>query len=206
MGKFTHKFITRFLFKKPFYGKSLVHGNRVNFLSFLLEKVLYEKIDGDVIECGVYRGGTLIELAKKLRIINSDKIFYALDTFEGHPYTDEGTEHIKDHFSDTDIIKVRNVIEKHQLNNVKLLKGKFIDTFPSLTKKKFCFAHLDCDLYQSYKECLEFLLPRMEKNGIIWFDDYNSPSALKANIAIEELIDKKDLIVLPKKQAYYVKQ
>ena len=44
--------------------------------------------------------------------------------------------------------------------------------------------HLDCDLYKSYKESLEFMYPKVVQNGIIVFDEYldqkNFPGAIKA--------------------------
>lgn len=205
MGQLTHKLITRFLFKKPFYGKSLTHENRLKFMSSLAEKVIYENVEGDLIECGVYRGGSLLELGIKLKHLNSNKTLYGIDTFEGHPYSDEGTIHIKGLFNDTNYKKVESIINKLKLKNIKLIKGRFIDVFPLLKHKKFCFVHLDCDLYLSTKECLEFLFPRLSKGGIMYFDDYNSKSALKVNKIIEEFIDRKELVILHKKQAYYVK-
>lgn len=39
--------------------------------------------------------------------------------------------------------------------------------------KKFCFVHLDVDLYKSTKDCLEFFYPRMVRGGIILTHDYN---------------------------------
>jgi hypothetical protein len=185
---------------------SLVPNTRLELLSFLLEKSVSEKIKGDIIECGVYRGGSLIVLGKKLKKLESDKILYGLDTFEGHPYTDKDTPHIKGNLGDTSYNDVYEIIKKLQLENVKLLKGRFIDTFPSLKNKRFCFAHVDCNLYQSSRECLEFLLPRMTKKGIIFFEDYNSSKFPGANKAVEEFIKKEDLIVLPDKQAYYIKK
>lgn len=203
IGKLTHKLITRFLFKKPFYGKSLISDDGLKFVTCMLEKLIYENVKGDVIECGVYRGGSLVEFGNKLKALNSDKTLFGLDTFEGHPYTDEGTKHVKGHLSDTSYEKVKYVIDSLGLNNVTLIKGKFSDTFPSLKDKRFCFAFVDCNLYQSVKECLHFLMPRMNKGGIIFIDDYYSESPLPANKAVEEFIDKKDLVILPKQQAYY---
>ena len=194
--------IGKTLFKKAFYGKSMINTKRVVFLGSLLQHVIYQKIKGDIIECGVWRGGSLKAMEHAVIDAHSTKHIYGLDTFEGHPYTDEGTAHIKGHLSDTDYEKVSHQFP--QPTPVKLKKGLFADTFPSLKKKTFCFAHLDCDLYQSYKECIEFIYPRMETGGIIYFDDYNSPSAKRSNKAIHEYFKKNELVILPNKQAYYI--
>ena len=197
------KYTTRFLFRKPFFGKSLIPEDRLRYLAFLLEKTVYEQVRGNVIECGVYRGGSLVELGLTLKRLNCGKVCYGIDTFEGHPYTDEGTIHVQGHLKDTSYARVKDVLQHLRLDNVKLLKGRFSEIFPSLQQETFCFAHLDCDLYRSYKECLSFLYPRMSRGGILFFDDYNSSNAPKCNKAIEGFIRKKDLIILPKKQAYY---
>ena len=198
------KQLSSLLFKKPFYGKSLSSNERLDLMCTFVEKTM--NIEGDLIECGVYRGGSLIKIAQKLKESKSEKILYGLDTFEGHPYSDLGTKHIKGYFRDTSYRKIKVLLALKGLNNVTLIKGKFIDTFSSLENKTFCFANVDCDLYESTKQCLEFLMLRMPKDSILWFDDYNSKDAFKANEAIEEFINKNDLIILPKKQAYYIKR
>ena len=55
----------------------------MKFTLTLLEKCV-TTLEGDVIECGVYKGGTSFQIAKKLKSLNSKKYLYALDTFEGH--------------------------------------------------------------------------------------------------------------------------
>ena len=205
MGQFTHKYITRFIFKKPFICKSLISEDKLKFMEFMLQKVVYGKVEGDVIECGVYRGGSLFRFAKKLKDIHSDKVLFGLDTFEGHPYSSkaEGTLHKKGFYKDTSKDKINIYMRKRGLGNFQLLKGKFKDMLPLLSKKKFCFAHLDCSLYESYRECIKFLLPRLSKGGVMMFDDYNSHIETGTNKAIDEVFLNKGLVVCPLKQAYF---
>lgn len=194
--------ISKLLFKKPFYGKSLMSNKSLDDMISLLAKCV--NIEGDIIECGVYRGGSLIEISKKLKQLKSNKIIYGLDTFEGHPYTDKGTAHIKGLFSDASYIKLHFLIKLLKLDNIILLKGLFVNSFVKLKNKKFCFVHLDCDLYKSYKECFKFILPRLAKNAIVVCDDYNSNDALMANIAIEESVGKENIVPLGCKGCYYI--
>jgi len=86
------------------------------------------------------------------------------------------------------------------------LKGRFDQIFPSLKDRKFCFAHIDADLYVSIKQCIEFLKDRMVKSGIILFDDYNSSVCGGANKAIEEMLGKSSIVVLPEKGCYWIKK
>lgn len=197
------KKLSSIIFKKPFHGKSLVNQTRLDFMKCLVANCL--KLDGSLIELGVYRGGSLFEIASVLKLYNSTRTLFAVDTFTGHPYTDNRTTHIKGRFSDVNLNRIKYLIKKKKYNkNIELLKGTFKDILPKISNYRFCFAHVDCDLYQSYVECLEFLMPRMNKGSIIWLDDYNSKSATLANKAIHKFIPKNKLIILPKKQAYYI--
>jgi hypothetical protein len=188
--------------------KSAVGEHRLQFMEFLLQKVCYENIEGDCIECGVYRGGSLYRLAKKLKELKSGKIIYGLDTFEGHPYSSDAkdTKHVEGFYGDNDFLKLRQLFNRKRLENVQLLKGEFTESFQFLENKKFSFIFLDCSLYRSYKDCINFLRPRMSKGAIMIFDDYNSHIETGTNKAIDEEFNKEELVILPVKQAYYIKQ
>ncbi len=53
---------------------------------------------------------------------------------------------------------------------------------------RFSVAHIDCDLYESVLEAVEFVYPRMTKGGFIIFDDYNSPTCLGAKHAVDSFL------------------
>ena len=57
--------------------------------------------------------------------------------------------------------------------------------------EKFCFASLDCDIYESYKECLEFFYPRLVPGGVVLFDEYNDPPWPGCNKAVDEFLADK---------------
>jgi len=100
-------------------------------------------------------------------------------------------------FKDNSLQIVQNKLKLAKVSNqVKLEKGFFNDTLPSYSSNKFCFVHIDCDLYEPYKVCLEFFYSRVSKNGIILFDEYNDPVYKKCNTAIDEfLIDKSEKLL-----------
>jgi len=154
----------------------------------LLEKCIKEGLDGDVIECGVYKGGSSFQIAKKLKSLGSNKTLFALDTFEGHPYDDaedmpkelvsqvykkKEPKKGKGFLNDVDLNEIKNHFAKENLDNTIFLKGLFEDSFKKISDKKFCFAHIDADFYLSVKQCIEFLKKRLVPNGIIVFDDYD---------------------------------
>ena len=185
----------------------------MKFTLTLLEKCV-TTLEGDVIECGVYKGGTSLQIAKKLKSLNSKKYLYALDTFEGHPYDDfhdmpeklkkeafgdEEPIKFKGSLNNVDIKQIRKLFLKNNLDNTIFLKGLFEKTFLEISDKKFCFAHVDADSYVSVKQCIEFLKDRMCSKGIILFDDYNYHDYKGCNKAVDELLGKSNLCIIKEK-------
>jgi hypothetical protein len=74
---------------------------------------------------------------------------------------------------------------------VELVPGYFADTLTTTADRRFAFAHLDCDLYSSYRECLEFFHPRLEPGAIVVFDEYNDPPWPGCNRAVDEFLADK---------------
>jgi len=100
--------------------------------------------------------------------------------------------------------EVQKNIDKHNLDNVKLVKGLVEDVLPSFSTKKFSFAMVDIDSYIATKQCLDFFKPRMSKGGIIFLDDYNNPSWAGAKKAADEVLGKDKIIPLEFEQAYFI--
>jgi O-methyltransferase len=195
---------------------SMIPKERIAFMLTLLEKCV-NSIEGDVIECGVYKGGSLKAIAKKMKLLKSNKKIYGLDTFEGFKFDDNDFKF--DEFEkcypdgkapkvkgthQVDFNKLKN--EFKGLDNVIFFKGLFEESFPKLENKKFCFAHVDADLYISIKQSIQFLKNKMNVGGIIYFDDYNSEHWPAATKAINEELGKESLIKLEKYQAYWIKK
>jgi hypothetical protein len=74
---------------------------------------------------------------------------------------------------------------------VTLVPGYFRDSLVACSSNRFSFVHLDCDTYDSYKECLSFFYPRLNRGGIILFDEYNDPAWPGCNLAIDEYLADK---------------
>ena len=142
------------------------------------------EFEGGIIECGVYRGATLLGVAHRLALrgIHGIKMI-GCDSFEGFPEPStedslgDGAFHetaLKGVFSDTSYDGLRFRIEGlGYSNDIQLLRGFFEHTLPQLSNQTFSIAHIDCDLYQSYVTSLECLYPRMVKGGYMIFDEYD---------------------------------
>jgi len=141
-----------------------------------------ELIVGDVAEAGVWAGGCSYLLASTMRT----KEIHLLDSWEGLPRLDNvdiscyGAEFMPPGWGRCN--PPYGYMKKFG-DRIKFHKGWFHDTLNGISDKKFCLVHIDCDRYASVKECAEFFYPRMEKGGIIIFDDYTfigTPGAIKA--------------------------
>lgn len=123
-----------------------------------------------IAEVGVYKGGSLIQLAK-----NRDNVLvYGFDTFKGMP-----TEfYAKDEFHRPgEFFVTLNQVKETTATypNIRLVQGVFPESVKgddSLDKKQFSFVHLDMDHWRGTEEAFKWFSPRMVKGGIIMFDDY----------------------------------
>lgn len=169
------------------YGESVIPQNRLNFLSEICKETLI-KNPGNVCEVGVYKGGTLIELAKVVKEVCPQFKVFGIDTFYGHPYSDGHPVHPKGKYSDVDINELKEFIKNIELDNfIELFEGRVEDIWEQLNLENISFAHIDCDLYTPIKYCAEIMPEKMNNSSIIYFDDYGHKHCPGATKAVEEI-------------------
>lgn len=195
-------------------------GNNINLIcEKLLE--LKDK-PGSYVECGVYQGNTLFTVAEHLKIIEDERDIYGFDTFEGFPDVKinkldhpsmfrklfEKGEITEDHylkarewtnnFEDLnhltqdyfcDVSKVFDIADKYE--NIKLIKGPFVESLKKINNP-IAVLFLDCDLYDSYMNCLSELYTLIIPGGYIIFDEYYSHKYPGARIAVNEFFKDKE--------------
>lgn len=174
-------------------------------------RILLEHLDrtaslpSSIAECGVYRGGTLAAMALYLKQARSCRRIYGFDSFEGFGpvvnrdielYGEDRNRWMRsDAFSDTSLEIVQHKLRRLGLKNAHLIKGYFAESLRTLPSVTFSFVHLDCDLSESYRVCLEHFFPRLDHGGIIAFDEYNDPSWPGCTQAVDEfLADKEEVL------------
>ncbi len=155
-----------------------------------------KKSKGDVIEIGVYMGGTALMLGKSL----PEKHLYLFDTFAGLPEDKIEQYELSDDLHggrfNYGVDKVVNFLNKNGLSNFTCYAGTFPDSLSlcdNMNDKTFSIAHIDCDLYKSTYDSLSYIYPRLEIGGIIIVDDYKFPKCPGVEKSINEYFkDKKD--------------
>jgi O-methyltransferase len=129
---------------------------------------------GDLIEIGVWRGGTGAIIARQAKRCALNATVHLCDTFTGvvkagsNDSSYKGGEH-----SDTSADAVERLLQRLTVNNVRLHEGVFPDqTGRELENLTFRFCHVDVDVYQSAQDILAWIWGRMVPGGILVYDDY----------------------------------
>ena len=137
--------------------------------------------DGDVVEAGVYQGRSAALLRREL----PGRELFLLDTFAGMPplVRPDLDEHRAGDFADTSVELVRSRVGTERVH---YLVGRFSERLPEITDRRFAFAHIDCDLYESVRECVAFFGARMNHGGIMLLDDYGFQGCNGAKVATDE--------------------
>jgi len=124
------------------------------------------RLEGDFIECGVFRGGTALLLARTLYSSQSGKL-WLLYSFEGlsDAFLEKGDHYRRGDFSDTSEEAVSQLLAPF-LDSVKLRKGWIPHSFIGLEDLRFSFTHVDVDLYDPALACCEFIIRDLSKEGL----------------------------------------
>ena len=168
------------------------------YLTLLRETLALE---GDILECGVFRGRSLLRMATVARDLCPEKRVIGLDSFDGFPSDtitadDLGPgrtlEKVRGRFKGASRTPLRLMRAAADMKlNIELMPGFFDKTLPALAGRKFCFVHLDCDIYESYKTCLDALYEQVVPGGVILFDEYACPVWPGATRAVDEFFANK---------------
>jgi len=174
----------------PLYAETMVGYIRLENIRYCLEDIIKNKIPGDLIETGVWRGGSVIFMKAILKANNiNDRIVWVADSFEGLPKpdaekypADKGDQHYL--WDELKISKetVQTNFNKYGLldNNVKFLKGWFKDTLPIAPIKHLALLRIDGDIYESTMDALKNLYPKLSSGGYVIIDDFLNDSCVKA--------------------------
>lgn len=181
---------------------TLVSRDRCEALFILAEKA--NKLDGDIAEIGVYKGGT----AKLLSLACPNKTVHLFDTFQGMPPKDDPSidVHKEGDFNDTSLDIVQSALS--DCDNTRFYQGMFPETIDNTVSEKFSLVHSDVDLYQCNVDVLEYFYPKMVKGGIIVFDDYEWEGCPGIKKSLEEFLSDKPekITVSAQYQCYFIKK
>lgn len=164
---------------------------------------LAKDVPGDTAECGVLAGSSSYLICRAF----TDRTHFMFDSFEGlsHPGADDG-DRWRDRDLACDLETAKTKLK--DCPNVSFHKGWIPERFQDVESRKFCFVHIDLQLYQPTRDSLEFFYPRMRPGGIILLDDYGFTTCPGPKRAIDEFLTGKpeQLISLSCGSAFLIRQ
>jgi hypothetical protein len=174
---------------------SMTGHERMYLLSQAILNAKEKRLDGDFVECGVWRGGNILLYKLLNDFYDLNKTIYVYDTFEGmtepedvdkdfygnsakkYLLTNLKSENLENShcFSTIDNVK-KNILEHTNLKKINFIIGPVEKTLliKKNLPKKISVLRLDTDWYSSTKIELEVLYPRLVKGGVLIIDDYGT--------------------------------
>jgi O-methyltransferase len=172
----------------PAEAETMIGMQRLTSLQHCVETVLTDDVPGDLIECGVWRGGACILMRAVLAAYGDEtRSVWLADSFQGVPRSDpenyQADKGIRAEFAagilGVSEAEVRANFERYGLldDQVRFLPGWFKDTLHDAPIERIAVLRLDGDLYESTIQALDALYPRLSPGGFCVIDDYLSVKA-----------------------------
>jgi O-methyltransferase len=196
---------------KPY---TMTSPERINALIDAVRYVVANRIDGAMVECGVWKGGSSMAMMLTLNeLMDANRDLYLYDTFSGMSAPSDadvsiGGRRAHEKFYSTKISvdasawclspldEVReNVFSTgYPKDKIHVITGKVEDTIPRNVPEKVALLRLDTDWYESTKHELTHLFPLLQPNGVLIIDDYGHWEG--ARRAVDEYISEQNICIL----------
>lgn len=158
---------------------TMVDVPRLRTLIGLADRIAQERVQGALVECGCWRGGTLALLDWSLRRAGSTRPVFAIDSFEGlpPPGPHDGEEAHGTFVpgwcrgTPADLERAARALGG-SASNWTVVRGWFHDTLPALEPGPIALLHIDADWFESVDVCLRRLHRHVSPGGFIVVDDY----------------------------------
>lgn len=201
---FDHATMALFRDVEPYTMTSM---ERVFALRRSVEYIVRHDVPGAFVECGVWKGGSAMAMAKTLiEVGNPDRMLYLFDTFEGMPqptaddrnYRGEAAEELltRRHrgqawvqaYSPLEDVKTALASTGYTSEKMVFVRGRVEDTIPANAPEAIALLRLDTDWYESTYHELKHLYPRLSVGGVLIIDDYGHWKGAKK--AVDQFIEE----------------
>jgi len=149
--------------------------------------VAQAEIPGDIVECGVWKGGSAMVFALTLLRYDRSRTIWLYDTFAGMTEPTEldytatkDARHLwrlqqrngYNEWARASLDDVQRNLEGTGYPHLKFIEGKVEDTIPGEIAESIAVLRLDTDWYESTRHELQHLYPRLAHGGVLLIDDY----------------------------------
>jgi O-methyltransferase len=173
-----------------------------------VQYVINNDIFGDIVECGVWKGGSMMAVALTLQALEARRHLHLFDTFEGMTAPTTVDRNIEGELAATTMVARQGIWARSPIEEVKdamrstgyderlinYVKGPVEDTLPRHAPSSIALLRLDTDWYESTKHELCHLFPRLNAGGVLIIDDYGHWEG--ARKAVDEYIAENRLPLL----------
>jgi hypothetical protein len=193
---------------------TMTSPERILALCNAVQYLVRNNIDGDFVECGVWRGGSMAAVAKTLMQDHAtERRLWMYDTFEGmSPPTEmdvdflgQTAQHLMDVQDSADAssvwccspleqVKLTMSQTGYPLEQVHFVEGKVEQTLQLHAPDRIALLRLDTDWYESTRCELEHLFPRLFPGGVLIIDDYGHWDGCRR--AVDEYFEKNQIPML----------
>ena len=153
--------------------------------------VLRRKVSGDVVELGCYVGTTSLFLQRMILDDDTGRVLHVYDSFEGLPAktlpdaSPAGQQFVKGELKTAKSIFVRHF--KHAGLPLPVIHKSWFDELSDADMPgRIAFAFLDGDFYESIKDSLRLVWPRLADGAMVVIDDYQSEALPGTKRAVDE--------------------
>ena len=199
---------------------TMVSNQHLRYLQAIIKEVNDADISGDIVECGVWKGGCSMWMMLCQKEYNMHRNFYLYDTFDGMTFPDNDKDDKKaveiynnitqgvyerDYdkwhkenkwaFAPIDLVKKNIELTLYDESKINYVVGDVCTTLDTTVPLEISILRLDTDWYSSTKKELDILFPLVVKNGYIIIDDYYAWKG--SRIATDEFLEvNKDKVTI----------
>jgi O-methyltransferase len=192
---------------------TMTSPERVAALCAAVRYISRHEVPGDLVECGVWRGGSMLAAARTLLEQGDyERTLWLYDTFAGMSEPTEVDRRDNDGTSAADLLashdrttdlwaispldEVKRVMAQcaYPVDRIRYVQGNVEDTIPAEAPQRIAVLRLDTDWYESTHHELVHLLPRVSPGGVLIVDDYGFWQG--ARRAVDEYLDATNIRLL----------
>ncbi|OGS01072.1 MAG: macrocin O-methyltransferase [Elusimicrobia bacterium RBG_16_66_12] len=191
---------------------TMTSPERIASLCAAIRYVIRAKVPGDIVECGVWKGGSMMAAARTLiKEGDAGRRLHLFDTFEG--MTPPGAADVSIDGDSAaqllaispkqDLVWAHSPLEEarkavlstgYDPDKISFVKGRVEDTIPAQAPAKIALLRLDTDWYESTRHELVHLYPRLASGGVLIIDDYGHWKG--ARKAVDEYLEQNKIHLL----------
>jgi hypothetical protein len=171
---------------------TMTSAERVLALCQAIRYLVEQRVPGDIVECGVWRGGSMMAVLRTLRELGeTDRAIWLFDTFEGmSPPSDRDVDHVG--FTAHELLRSQRPDDPQSIwcrsslpevraniarcgypeNRIRFVAGPVEATLERELPERIALLRLDTDWYESTRAELHKLFPRLVAGGVLLIDDY----------------------------------